>query len=122
MYFQRMSSYTGKAYQSIKLMLNMKGLKSMTKEKILNVRVTPQQYEKIQQSAASSSMKISEFARHMMTTDTSSYTLYDKQHVMEILSDISNIANNICEILGEDYPEICDSLEEGVSEICRILN
>lgn len=94
----------------------------MTKEKILNLRVTPQQYEKIQQSAASCSMKISEYARHMMTTDTSNYALSDKQHVMEILSDISNTVNNICEILGEDHPDICDSLEKEVSEICRILN
>lgn len=94
----------------------------MTKEKILNLRVTLQQYEKIQRSAASYSMKISEYARHIMTTDTSSCALYDKQQIMEVLSDISNTVNNICEILGEDYPDICDSLEKGVSEICHILN
>lgn len=94
----------------------------MAKEKILNVRLTPQQHEKIQQSAALCSITVSEYARYMMTTDTSSYTLSDKQYVMEMLSNISNTVNNICEILEEDYPEICDSLEKGVSEICRILN
>lgn len=57
-----------------------------------------------------------------MTTDISSYALPDKQQVMKILSDISNTVNNICEIWGEDCPEICDSLEKGVSEICHILN
>lgn len=94
----------------------------MAKEKVINIRITEQQYEKIQQSAASCSMTVSEYARYMMTTDISSYALYDKQQIMEVLSEISNAVNNICEIWGEDYPDICNFLEEGVSKICRILN
>ena len=94
----------------------------MAKEKILNVRLTPQQHEKIQQSAALCSMKTSEYVRYIMTTDTSSCALYDKQQIMEVLSDISNTANNICEILRGDRPDICDSLEEELSKICHILN
>lgn len=94
----------------------------MTKEKILNVRVTPQQYEKIQSLAASYSMTVSKYARYVMTSDNLDCDLLSKQKVLEILSDMSNDINRTCEFLEKDYPDICDSLEERMSKLCRTLN
>lgn len=94
----------------------------MAKEKILNVRLTAQQYEKIQQDAAMCSMSVSEYARQMMTTDKSNCALSVKQQIMEVLSEMSNDVNCACEFLKNEHPDICDKLEERVSKLCRTLN
>lgn len=94
----------------------------MPKEKILNVRLTAQQYEKIQQDAALRNMSVSEYARQMMTTDNSGGALSVKQQIMEVLSEMSNDVNRACEFMEEEHPDICDKLEERVSKLCHTLN
>lgn len=94
----------------------------MPKEKILNVRLTAQQYEKIQQDAALCNMSVSEYARQMMTTDNSGGALSVKQQIMEVLSEMSNDVNRACEFMEEEHPDICDKLEERVSKLCHTLN
>lgn len=94
----------------------------MPKEKILNVRLSAQQYEKIQQYAALCNMSVSEYARQMMTTDNSGGALSVKQQIMEVLSEMSNDVNRACEFMEEEHPDICDKLEERVSKLCHTLN
>lgn len=122
MYFQITNSSIGNTYLPIRHMLNMKGLKPMAKEKIINVRVTSQQYEKIQNSADLRKMTISEYVRFMMTAGNTNQTLPALQRTLEIISDMSNDINHTCEILETDYPDLCNSLEERVSELCRTLS
>lgn len=88
----------------------------MPKEKILNVRLSAQQY------AALCNMSVSEYARQMMTTDNSGGALSVKQQIMEVLSEMSNDVNRACEFMEEEHPDICDKLEERVSKLCHTLN
>ncbi|MCH5192422.1 MAG: hypothetical protein J1F11_00570 [Oscillospiraceae bacterium] len=94
----------------------------MSKERKINVRLSDEQYEQVVNDADLCNMSMSSYIRQRLMESDSADALKMKQEVFARLSVLSNAVNKVYEIAGNDYPEICEALEEGVMNICGILN
>lgn len=94
----------------------------MAKERVIHIRLSGDQYQQVVNDADTCNMSMSSYIRQRLIELDSADALKMKQKVFARLSVLSNAVNKVYEIAGNDYPEICDSLKEGVMNICGILN
>ena len=94
----------------------------MPKERVIHIRLSDDQYEQVVNDADTCNMSMSSYIRQRLEESGQADALKMKQEIFVRLSVLSNAVNKIYEIAGNDYPEICKSLEEGVMNICGILN
>lgn len=94
----------------------------MAKDRVIPIRLDKEQHEKIKSEADGFNMTVSAYSRYkLLSSWQSQYDLTDKRRIMEILSDMCNAVNVVCDVIGDEYPQVCETIEKGVGEICHIL-
>ena len=94
----------------------------MAKDHVIQIRLDKEQHDKIQSEANGCNMTVSAYSRNkLISSQQSQFDLTDKQRMMKILSEMCNGVNFVCDVIGDEYSQICEMLEKGVGEICHIL-
>ena len=95
---------------------------NMAKDKIIKIRISSLDYEKVFDQAYECNMTLSEYGRKCIINSwNASVDMKLKVDLMREISNISNVVNELCLLSGDKYVETCNELKRGIERLCLYL-